>query len=115
MRRFWVVLGTSLLGGASIPLLGRLGGGGFGALLAVYGSIWLAFLTAIACPRTAALHLAVLTGTAAGVNFSAICRSGQSCDPEAFWFVWAMLAFCSVGPMGLGMFVGWRRQRPRRT
>src|SRR5262245_39431595 len=65
------VLLTSLasgLGGAAVPFVaGSVGGGGFGAYLAIGLSIWFACLVAYFRPKSAILFVVVLTATAAAV------------------------------------------------
>ena len=115
MRRFLLTAGASVLAGAGVLLIGRLGGWGFGAFLAISLSKWFAFAVGAWQPRAAPLHMALLTGTCAGLNCADNRAAGRpGGTAEAFWFVWAVFAFWSGWGLLGGIVFGWATRRAGR-
>src|SRR5262249_14757907 len=85
------------------------GGGGFGAYLAIGLSIWFACLVAYFRPKSAILFVAVFTGTAAAVNYWGRNAAGMrgAGDLTVLWGVWAFLMGFSLPALVLGGLVGW--------
>jgi hypothetical protein len=99
----------SLIGGATVPIIaGLVGGGGFGAYLAIGLCMWFACLVACFRPRSAILFVAVFTGTAAAVNYWGRTVSGErgAGDLTVFWGMWAFLMGFSLPALLLGGLVG---------
>src|SRR5262249_58190973 len=88
------------------------GGGGFGAYLAIGLSIWFACLVAYFRPKSAILFVAVFTGTAAAVNYWGRNAAGMrgAGDLTVLWGVWAFLMGFSLPALVLGGLVGWSKR-----
>jgi hypothetical protein len=116
LGRLWCVTSTlltlliSVLGGAAVPIIaGLVGGGGFGGYLAIGLCIWFACLVAYFRPRSAILFVAVFTGTAAAVNYWGRTAAGMrgAGDLTVLWGMWAFLMGFSLPALLLGGLVGW--------
>ena len=116
LGRLWCVtsalltLLVSVLGGAAVPIVaGLVGGGGFGAYLAIGLCMWFACLVAFFKPRSAILFVAVFTGTAAAVNYwgRTVAEMRGAGDLTVFWGIWGFLMGFSLPALLLGGLVGW--------
>ena len=110
VRWFLLTLVVSVFGGAVVPVVaGLAGGGGVGAYLAIGLSWWFAALVANFRPKSAILFVAVFTGTAAAVNYWGRTAAGLrgAGDLTVFWGIWAFLMGFSLPALVLGALVGW--------
>ena len=107
----WVV-GT-IAGGACLPLVDRIGGWGFGALLVLGFCTVFGFVAGARRPRTAAVLVILFTGTASAVNWAASSPSSPGRSPGAFWDLWMMLGVFSGLSMLGGVSAGLTARRPR--
>lgn len=113
MRSFglWVV--GAIAGGAGMPLVGRMGGWGLGALLVSGLCAAFGFAAGARRPRTAVVLVILFTGTASAANWAASSPSSPGRSPGTFWELWMMLGVITGLPMLGGVGAGLAARRAK--